>query len=274
MQRKWMLLVLFLAVLNSFMCVAAVNDLPPMEFTVDGVQRTALVHVPSSARSADTPVVFVFHGHGGSSRQVAKSFAMEIQWPEAIVVYMQGLNTVGQITDPQGTRAGWQAAVGDQGDRDLKFFDTVFARLRQDYKVDSKRIYATGHSNGGSFTYLLWLARGDVFAAVAPSAAAAKYARQLTPKPAMILGGENDPLVKFSWQKLTMQSVRELNGCSLKGEAWAPQCTLYPSTRGTPVVTFIFPGGHQFNPAAPALIAKFFKEHPSGAVNLPAAANK
>jgi polyhydroxybutyrate depolymerase len=55
--------------------------------------------------------------------------------------------------------------------------------------LDVKRIYCTGHSNGGGFTYLLWLARGDVFAAVAPSSAAARYANQLPPKPALILGG-------------------------------------------------------------------------------------
>jgi polyhydroxybutyrate depolymerase len=180
------------------------------------------------------------------------------------------LNTPGQLTDPQGTRAGWQAAIGDQADRDLKFFDAVLARLKQEYQVDARRIYATGHSNGGGFTYLLWLARGDVFAAVAPSAAAAKYARQLKPKPAMILGGENDPLVKFAWQKLTMEAVRKLNSCAPAGEAWAPECTLYPSTNGTPLVTFIHPGGHQFTAEAPALIATFFREHPGGAGARPA----
>ena len=46
----------------------------------------------------------------------------------------------------------------------------MLARLKTDYKVDDKRIYSTGHSNGGGFTYLLWAARGDVFAAFAPSA--------------------------------------------------------------------------------------------------------
>jgi poly(3-hydroxybutyrate) depolymerase len=43
--------------------------------------------------------------------------------------------------------------------------------LRKDYKTDAKRIYATGHSNGGEFTYLLWHARGKEFAAFAPSGA-------------------------------------------------------------------------------------------------------
>ena len=257
----WCILSLFLG-LTPFAPALAQENLQPMEFSVDGVTRTALVYLPPDAKNASTPVVFIFHGHGGNARQVARSYAMEKQWPEAICVYMQGLNTRGQLTDPLGNRPGWQAARGDNGDRDLKFFDAVLARLKQDYSVDSKRIYATGHSNGGGFTYLLWLARGNVFAAVAPSAAAAKYANQLAPKPAMILGGTNDPLVKFAWQKLTMDTVRKNNGCDTAGTAWAPLCTLYPSANGTPLVTFIHPGGHQFDADAPALIAKFFKEHP------------
>ncbi len=239
--------------------------LQPLSFTVDGVVRSALVYVPPSARTNPAPLVFVFHGLGGNAQQAARSFAVDRKWPEAISVYMQGLNTPGRLTDPEGNRPGWQAAIGDQEDRDLKFFDAVLARLKKDYRVDTKRIYCTGHSNGGGFTYLLWLVRAEVFAAVAPSAAAARYAAKLTPKPAMVLGGKSDPLVKFAWQELTMNAVRKVNGCAATGEPWDKQCTIYPSKGGTPLVAFVFPGGHQFNPAAPALIMKFFKEHPGGA---------
>jgi polyhydroxybutyrate depolymerase len=261
MKRSWRWL-LALLVFAGLCGRGAAAGLRPMDFTVDGVARTALVHVPAAAGTNARPLVFVFHGHGGNARQAARSFAIERLWPEAIVVYMQGLNTPGQLTDPQGKQPGWQAAVGDQADRDLKYFDAVLARLKQENNVDAKRIYGTGHSNGGGFTYLLWLARGDVFAAVAPSAAAATYAKQLTPKPAMHLSGESDPLVKFAWQELTMAAVHKVNGCAATGAPWAGHCTIYPSAGGTPLVTFIYPGGHQFNPAAPALIVKFFKEHP------------
>ena len=263
MQRKWWWLVLFLALPVAFARAVAEDGFQEMQFVVDGVTRTALVYAPATARTNFAPLVFVFHGHGGNARQVARNFAMDRNWPAAISVCMQGLNTPGQLTDPQGTRPGWQAAIGDQGDRDLKFFDALLARLKQDYRVDPKRIYATGHSNGGGFTFLLWLARGDVLAAVASSSAVARYARQLKPKPVMHLAGESDPLVKFSWQKLMMETERQVNGCSPQGEAWDKQCTLYPSTNGTPVVTFIHPGGHEFDPTAPALIVKFFKQHPA-----------
>ncbi|MCU0784892.1 MAG: dienelactone hydrolase family protein [Verrucomicrobia bacterium] len=230
-----------------------------LEFKVDGVTREALIYVPLRAKTTPTPVVFVFHGHGGSARQAAASFAMNRHWPEAISVYMQGLNTPGRLTDPDGKRPGWQKEIGDQKDRDLKFFDAVLARLKQDYKTDGKRIYSTGHSNGGGFTYLLWAERGDVFAAVAPSGAAFREVARLKPKPAMHLAGEQDPLVKFTWQELTMNAVRKVNGCDREGKPWDKQCTIYPSKTGTPVVTFIHPGGHQFPKEAPALIVKFFK---------------
>jgi polyhydroxybutyrate depolymerase len=233
-----------------------------MSFTVDGVNRTAVVYVPPMSKTTSAPVVFVFHGHGGNAHQTARSFAIDRHWPEAISVYMQGLNTPGQLTDREGNWPGWQAARGDQGDRDLKFFDAVLARLKQNYRVDAKRIYCTGHSNGGGFTYLLWLTRGDVFAAVASSSAAARYVGQLKPKPALILGGQADPLVKFVWQEGMMDAVRNINGCAPVGKPWDQHCTIYPSTNGTPLVTCIFPGGHEFNRAAPDLIVKFFKEHP------------
>ncbi len=262
MQIKWRWLFALLIFVSIFGRGAVADGLQQMDFTVADVARTAWVYVPASAKTSSTPVVFVFHGHGGNARQVARGFAIERHWPEAIVVYMQGLNTPGKLTDPEGKLPGWQSAMGDQGDRDLKFFDAVLARLKQDCKVDTKRIYSTGHSNGGGFTYLLWLARGNIFAAVAPSAAAAKYAGQLSPKPAMHLAAENDMLVKFEWQKLTMDTLRKVNGCAATGEPWGQQCTLYPSTGGTPFVSFIYPGGHQFNSSAPALIVKFFKEHP------------
>ncbi|MBI3875961.1 MAG: prolyl oligopeptidase family serine peptidase [Verrucomicrobia bacterium] len=188
-----------------------------VEFKVDGVAREALIYVPTAAKEKPAPVVFVFHGHGGNSRNAMRSFPMNKEWPEAISVYMQGLNTPGRLTDPEGLKPGWQHSLGNQGDRDLKFFDAVLARLKQDFNVDGKRIYSTGHSNGGAFTYLLWAARGDVFAAVAPCAAVAVQLNdKLKPKPALHIAGEKDPLVKFEWQQATMNAVRQLNGCSAR----------------------------------------------------------
>ncbi|MCP5522580.1 MAG: hypothetical protein H7A46_13650 [Verrucomicrobiales bacterium] len=96
------------------------------DWTVDGMSREALVVLPERPPSdKGAPLVFVFHGHGGSMQNAQRSFHLHTVWPEAIVVYPQGLKTPGQLTDPQGRRAGWQHAPGTQGDRDLKFFQQV-----------------------------------------------------------------------------------------------------------------------------------------------------
>lgn len=198
-------------------------------------------------------------------RQAANKFGYQRVWPEAISVYMQGLPTPGALTDPQGLRNGWQKFAGDQGDRDLKFFDAVLADLKKQYPVDEKRIFCTGHSNGGGFTYLLWAERGEVFAAFAPVAAAAgRSLPHMKPKPAIHFASETDPLVRFPMQQRTMDAVRSLNGCEDKGTSWSKSptssCTLYPSSKGTPFVQVIYTGGHAFPDEAPGLIVKFFKE--------------
>jgi polyhydroxybutyrate depolymerase len=266
----------FRALALAFLCVllfpppgalraqGSAPGLERVEIEVDGVPREALVYAPPTAKSTRTPLVFVFHGHGGSAPQAVRSFGLNREWPEAISVYPQGLPTPGQLTDKEGKRAGWQGRAGDQGDRDLKFFDALLARLKRDYQVDVRRIYSTGHSNGGGFTYLLWAERGEVFAAVAPSAAvAAGSVPKLKPKPVMHLAGETDPLVKYAWQQRMMETVRKLNGCAAEGTAWAEKCRQYPSSTGTPFVSYIHPGGHQFTAEAPALIVRFCKEHPA-----------
>jgi polyhydroxybutyrate depolymerase len=234
------------------------------EFIVGDDKREALIYVPAKS-DKPPPVVFAFHGHGGTARHAARTFAYHTHWPEAVCVYMQGLPTPGQLTDPEGKKAGWQAKAGDQGDRDLKFFDEVLKTLKKDHAIDDKRVYSTGHSNGGGFTYLLWAQRGDVFAAVAPSAAAARYAKDLKPKPCLHVTGEKDPLVKPEWQKATTDAVRKVNGCDADGKSWEKAGklagTVYESKGGTPFVAVVGPGGHEFPSDAPKLIVQFFQQH-------------
>jgi len=231
------------------------------EWSIDGVAREALVYVPESAKTEPSPLVFLWHGHGGRMQLGVRRYQLHKLWPEAIVVCPQGLNTPGRLTDPEGKKPGWQHSAEQMGGRDLKFFDAMLADLKKEYKVDDKRIYSTGHSNGGGFTYLLWAERGDVFAAVAPTAAAAAragIAEKLKPKPAFHLAGRGDPLVKFEWQQATIDRLLQLNQCG-EGKSWEEHCTWYDSKLVCPVVTYIHDGGHEFPAGAEAAIVKFFQ---------------
>ncbi len=254
--RSW-LIVAVVAVSTDALADEPVRE----EWKIDGVAREALIYVPAKQAEAAAPAVFGFHAHGGTMRQAARSFRLHEVWPEAVVVYMQGVPTPGRLSDPEGKRPGWQHDPGAHDDRDLKFFDAVLKTLCQKYTIDADRVYATGHSNGGAFTYLLWAERPDVLAAVAPSAAGSRSVRSLKPKPAMHIAGEKDETVRFAGQQLTMQVVRRINGCPATGQEWATGCTLYPSDHGAPFVSFIHPGDHKYPAEAPALIVRFFKEH-------------
>ena len=243
--------------------IPASATLVSREWVVDGVKREALVSVPAGAAAgAPLPVVFAFHGHGGSMRQASRSFPIHEAWPGAIVVYPQGLPTPSRLVDHDGSRAGWQGAAGDQGDRDLRFFDVMLASLRADYHVDNKRVYATGHSNGGLFTDLLWAERGDTFAAIAPSAALLTRGHEkFRPKPVLHLASPEDPLVKFAWQAKMIDYVLKLNGCGPRQPDTLGYRS-YASAQGAEVATFLHAGGHGYSPEGPQLVVKFFHEHP------------
>lgn len=248
-------------------CAAQVQaaGLERLEWTVDGVKREALVSLPDRLAEPGrnvVPVVFAFHGHGGSMRQASHSFPIHQLWPEAIVVYPQGLPTPSALVDREGRMAGWQSVAGAQGDRDLKFFDAMLTDLKSRYPVDDHRIYATGHSNGGLFTYLLWAERGETFAALAPSAALlASGFSKAPPKPVLHIGSPQDTLVKFAWQERMLDTVLALNGCGPR-KPDATGYTVYPSTKGAEVATYLHDGGHRYPDTAPALIVEFFQSHP------------
>ena len=105
--------------------------------------------------------------------------------------------------------------------------------------------------------------RREVFAAFGPSAAVvSRSPPPLTPAPLIHIAGENDGLVKYSWQKLMIDSLRRTNQCDRAGQSVGRGLTLYESKLAPPVLTCIHPGTHQYPAEARALIADFFEAHP------------
>src|SRR5581483_8438041 len=229
-----------------------------MIFKVDGVERHALVFAPTAGGHAKSPLIFGFHGHGGSPAASVRGMAFQNAWPDALVVYPQGLPIATNV-DPQGIKPGWQRSAGEVGDRDLKFVDQMVATLREKYSIDDHRIFAVGFSNGAFFTYLLWAQRPQLFTGFAPVAGLFTFAGEpKVPKPAVLIGGERDQLVKIDKLQVAMRAVRRLNGCAEQGEACGPLCTRFASSKNAPLVNVIHPNGHIYPPRATQVIVDFF----------------
>jgi len=182
-----------------------------MTWNVAGLQRQALVYAPS-ARTAHPPLVFAFHGHGGNARTATTHMGIQALWPEAVVVYPQGLPTPSAV-DPQGRVPGWQHEPGELGDRDLKFVDVMLASMRQRFSIDGDRVYATGFSNGAMFSYLLWAQRGSAFAAFAICTGVLYQGVPLpaVPRAVLHIAGEADPLVAIDKQLATIEEMRRID---------------------------------------------------------------
>src|SRR5882672_8365891 len=226
-------------------------------WTVDGVKREAIVYVPAAPPPGRLPLIFSFHGHGDDMENFQYT-NLHRAWPDAIVVYFQGLPS------RDGYR-GWQVEPGEYGDRDLKMVDTALAALKKKYSIDETRIYATGFSNGAHFTYLLWATRPNIFAAYAPVAGRIREsAMPKEPRPIIVIGGARDTQVAFPDQRQAMGIAVRLNGVEGKTKSCGDGCTLYGAGTAAPVMTWIHQGGHEYPRVTSSRIVAFFHEHAKG----------
>lgn len=246
----------------SVMLGLAMTQVAGMEnvtLNVDGVERQFYAYFPRTKDARPRPVVFAFHGHGGNSQYSVKKYHVNTLWPQAISIYPQGLPTPGALTDKEGKRNGWQKDEGDQNDRDLKFFDAMLKWVHTKATVDDKAIFSLGHSNGGSFTYLLWKARPDLMRAIAPSGAGGVSARGTKPIPVFLTSGENDPLVRFNLQVRSLDYVKRVDQCEAQGKKLDEHMTRWESRVGAPVVHYVFDGGHEYPEDALAKSVAFLR---------------
>ena len=127
-----------------------------------------MVHVGDTVdASAPAPVVVNFHGLNNSPgiQQFFSQMDRLADREGFVVVYPQGIGA----SFNAGTCCG---PANEQGIDDLAFTRTVVADVSTRGCVDRRRIYATGFSNGGYMSHRVGCEAADLFAAIAPVAAA------------------------------------------------------------------------------------------------------
>jgi polyhydroxybutyrate depolymerase len=220
---------------------------------VDGESRQAIVFAPPEGDIGRVPVVFAFHGHGDDMYNF-QGTNLHRAWPEALVVYFQGLPT------PRSGLPGWQTEKGEDHDRDLRLVDTALASLRGNFAVDPSRIYAAGFSNGAGLTYLLWAERPAVFAAYAAVAGRMRPSVQpAKPRPIFHVVGLRESVVPFASQQESIEAAKKVNAAGGTPSSCGDGCELFGARSAAPVMTWVHPGGHTWPPATSERIATFFR---------------
>ncbi len=208
--------------------------------TVNGKERSYALYVPASVRDS-APLVVSLHGMYGT----IYSFYKMVDGVETKVeqenagdegVYYRPNDRSPFRTDvadsagciavyPQGVRRfllggwnyGWQADGADTDDMD--FFKAIIEDVADEYKIDRKRIYCCGFSNGGMMTYACTTIGSDVFAAFASISGFQLNEFHLRatgarPVPFLHIHGMSDGFVKYSLMGTIRDMMVARNGCN------------------------------------------------------------
>ncbi|MVM35352.1 alpha/beta fold hydrolase [Spirosoma sp. HMF4905] len=137
-----------------------------------GQTRLYWLHVPPVYKQNDEllPLVIALHGGGGSGQQFESQSKLSEKADQEgfIVVYPDGLQNPGVLglrTWNAGNCCGQIASV--QHVDDVGFMRKLIDKLVATRRVDPKKVYALGHSNGAMLCYRLACELPDKLAAIA-----------------------------------------------------------------------------------------------------------
>jgi polyhydroxybutyrate depolymerase len=206
------------------------------ELVVDGVKRRYYIYKPDSA-AVPAPLVLAFHGGGGNAEgtdKCAGGIAKLADEKGFIVVYPDAIDKHWNDGRPDLSKTNYD---------DVGFISKLIDDLNAKRLIDTKRVYATGISNGGFFSQYLAIKLPEKIAAVATVAASVSTSfldLKITPVPIMMLLGTEDTLVPWNGGKVGGKVLRKGRGEVIPGrqalEFWLahnknnarPNCTELP----------------------------------------------
>jgi len=144
-----------------------------LSLKIDGINRTVIVHVPTSyTNKSKLPLVLNLHGSGSTAaaQDVFSGMDETADEDDFIVAFPQALI-------PDGTGYDWNVpgvplvggrAVPAGSPNDVKFLTNLVGVLEHMYCVNPMAVYATGFSGGAREVSQLACDDSKIFAAVAP----------------------------------------------------------------------------------------------------------
>ncbi|HZL19699.1 MAG TPA: PHB depolymerase family esterase, partial [Polyangia bacterium] len=242
---------------------ASVGTAQDLMLTVSGqtTVRTYRLSVPTGyVATTPLPLIFGFHGVGGTGAGTQSSFNLESSntgGGKAIFVYPDALTK----TEPDGTTAiDWVTPLGASNKGiDFAFFEALVQQIETNYCVDESRVFATGISAGGIFTNFVGCWYGNILRAIAPVASEKPWSTpQSSPAnalctgdvAAMVIHGTNDPYSDYTTNGLgTRDFWIAQDGCTTANPVTDPTtpnaCVDFQGCKtGLPVVMCSHDEGH------------------------------
>jgi polyhydroxybutyrate depolymerase len=169
----------------------------------DGQARQYTVYLPPCSSDEALPVVFAFHGVMMNGQTMAEMTDLHVLGNRCkfIVVYPDGDGHGVFRTWNSGGRSGRLERIAED---DVGLIRCIVGQLKKSYNIDSKRIHATGFSNGGMLCYRLAVEAPDLFASIAPVAGTLAVSTKPAKRyvPALHIHGTEDKVVPWTGPNL------------------------------------------------------------------------
>lgn len=170
--------------------------------TVDGKTRNYLEYIPANL-GTNRPLLISCHGMNQDAAYQKSMLKIESVADTAkfVTVFPNGINKAWDIS----------------GDQDINFVKALIDRMVSDYGIDRNRVYLSGFSMGGMFTYHAMTKIADKIAAFAPISGYPIYGMQFTssrPVPIIHTHGTGDDVCVFSKVQGILDGWIKRNGCS------------------------------------------------------------
>jgi polyhydroxybutyrate depolymerase len=189
-----------------------------MHITVDGLDRTAIVHIPARSSvdaAAPWPVVIALHGSSSSAAylQSTTDFDTVADRNGFVAVYPEGLMVDGE----QSWNAGQCCEPATSaGVNDVGFIGQLVDALITDQHVDAARVFVTGHSNGAILAQKVGCELADRVASVASVAGALDNrwsCRPSRPMSLLEIHGTADQNVRYEYGQDAADAWRAMDDC-------------------------------------------------------------
>ena len=170
--------------------------------TVDGTERRCLLYVPQNLGQG-RPLLISCHGMNQDAAYLKSQLAIESVADTAkfLTVF------------PEGIDRGWDIS----GQRDLRFMQQIIDTMAARYGIDRNRVYLSGFSMGGMFTYHAMNQMSDRIAAFAPISGypmGGATATSSRPVPLIHTHGTGDDVVNYGGVEGTLKVWVQHNGCN------------------------------------------------------------